>query len=157
MAPPAANAHRAHSLRAHGSSLRSSLFYAAEASNCKTQLIMLHHSFQNTPHQPLPAMLRGDPCYTAPGPATPMDFSCTGGSHALHLTATLDNITDAVSVELFRADFALALPNLHFVLPAEAGRLSASVPYLEDDTVYRLALRAHRTGCAEDGGNGSWS
>eukprot|EP00966_Prymnesium_polylepis_P158994 3674842-Prymnesium_polylepis.1 len=48
-------------------------------------------------------------------------------------------------------------PTVHFTLPARAGKLDGWVPGLALGTTYKLAVRAHRFGCAEDAGNGTWS
>jgi hypothetical protein len=65
--------------------------------------------------------------------------------------------TDKVSVELYRVDDSMQRANVHYMMAAERGRVSGFVPGLDSDTQYRIALRAHRQGCAEDGGNGTWS
>ena len=56
------------------------------------------------------------------------------------------------------APAAGARPTVHYTLAADAaGRVSGRVPGLAADTECLVAARAHRRGCAEDGGNGTWS
>jgi len=62
-----------------------------------------------------------------------------------------------VSVEARRADATVKQPNIHYALAASAGRLDGLVSGLAPQTAYVLAVRTHRSGCAEDGGNGTFS
>ena len=118
-----------------------------------------------------------DECYTAPGPAQPWAVACSSGGGneggCLRISVAVDaTTTDMVSVELYptaatgaaaggtsAGKTALQRPNTHFVLGnvTAQGRLSGSVTSLSPDAEYRVAVRAHRQGCAEDGGNGTWS
>jgi len=85
------------------------------------------------------------------------NVSCSGISKTvLHVTGAVDTIVDMVSVEL-RHGNASGPPNVHFTLAASAGRLDGRVTGLDQGAAYRLAVRTHRAGCAEDGANGTWS
>jgi len=100
----------------------------------------------------------GDPCYAAPLPSPATDLSCDGGASSLHVTATTDaKMIDMVSVEAYPENFTVGKPNVHMTLAAHEGKVDGWVSGLEPGTPYNLAVRAHRAGCAEDAGNGTWS
>ena len=119
-------------------------------------------------------------CYTGPAPDAPRSLVCDGGPNSLQLSATVDaSATDLVSFELApkaaagdanvardpapgaaraAATSDPARPTAHYTLAADsAGRVSGWATGLAADTEYLVAARAHRRGCAEDGGNGTWS
>jgi hypothetical protein len=98
-----------------------------------------------------------DTCYTGPGPPQPWNFSCSEGANSLQISAAVDETTDKVSIELYQADDVSQRPNIHYTMATKIGRISGFVPGLDVNTQYKAALRAHRKGCAEDGGNGTWS
>ena len=98
-----------------------------------------------------------DPCYTSPGPAPASGLACAAGGRSLRITAAVVAGVDMVSVELQRADATVKRPSIHYTLTASAGQLNGLVSGLEPQTAYVLAVRTHRSGCAEDAGNGTWS
>ena len=120
-------------------------------------LSILFAKFQPPASGPNDAPRPNDACYTLPAPPVASNVSCSGISKTvLHVAGAVDTSVDMVSVELRHAN-ASGPPNVHFTLAARAGRLDGRVTGLDQGAAYRLAVRTHRAGCAEDGANGTWS
>lgn len=89
-------------------------------------------------------------CDTGPKPSPPARVACAAAVGAISVTVeAAGDDADYASIELFRGDETL--PRVHYTTPFGA---AAAVPA---DGPYRVAARAHLRGCAEDGGNYTFS
>jgi hypothetical protein len=100
-------------------------------------------------------------CSVGPAPPHPIQLACAfTGSKLLQISGAIPEPSagvDYVSIELAHYNDAAWRPRVHFSSTVSAhGRFSAMVP-LQPGRSYRLAARAHRRGCAEDGGNFTFS
>ena len=94
-------------------------------------------------------------CSLAPGPLPVSRLRCEGKADGLHVAGTVSAEVDTVSIEVSTASAKYGA-DLHYVAVA-VGNFSTVVPLTGGTAQFRVAARAHRRSCAEDGGNGTWS
>lgn len=99
-----------------------------------------------------------DRCSVAPGPPPVRGLECSSHDiNSLTVKGLTHSSVDFVSFEIVRAADPPDRFRTHMVSAAQNERATAVVYGLERNSAYLVAARAHRQGCAEDGGNGTWS
>eukprot|EP00962_Isochrysis_galbana_P007223 scaffold1957_cov110-Isochrysis_galbana.AAC.5 len=116
-------------------------------------------------HRP-PADQGMSKCSTGPAPLAPALLRCFPSpavASAVHVTGRVTPDVDYVSIELALATDLL--PRVHRTVAADAGAFDAAVPVAslvgmaggKATSAFAVAVRAHRRGCAEDGGDFTFS